>query len=485
MDQLAQIIARFNELEYKELYNSLTQNKADKSASLLRMFREGKPTVEKFMEQFEISAAAFYVLKSRLFQRVETFLLSKLGGQNAEISHKVYHAHDFVRNNPREIATATLYRLEKEIREVDDPHSLIKVLELLRTLQVREHEEYIRLNKHYQEAVAMALAVDKAIDTWARFFSAFEEYRLSNRFRELQEMMKLLEKVENLSAMYDSRRIALLKAEMALTAFLFLPVPNEVRSWLGTPEDHFQKALSVLERHPGEPYYRMHHPVMNFLSICYYRSTANHEKFNFFFDLLIYKLDEYITNSMINVDTSSLMNLVIEEYQNRNQLGVLIRDFEEHLSRLKPDSGRFGTLYGYVIFSALLFMYAGKYREMARVLHNFRNEFSLRKYPRADMESKLLLALAYVLNDEKELSQQLILSAQRQLKKNEEGDEMIEGRVFVKLLQNAIAFRSGKKVASFLRSLDQFEKMRKGQDCTILKTVLLNRQMFSGKMEPA
>ena len=74
---LYKIISQLTEEEFNDIYNTFTANKADKSAAFLKIIRENTETPDKqFLSEFDITPSAFYVLKSRLNQKIETFLLS-------------------------------------------------------------------------------------------------------------------------------------------------------------------------------------------------------------------------------------------------------------------------------------------------------------------------------------------------------------------------------------------------------------------------
>src|SRR5690606_32738065 len=70
----------------------------------------------------------------------------------------------------------------------------------------------------------------------------------------------------------------------------------------------------------------------------------------------------------------------------------------------------------YVTYRALCCYYAGKYDEAARWINNLLNENSLKKYPSAQLEVKVILALQYCMLNDYDLFNQLINSIQRQIR---------------------------------------------------------------------
>ena len=70
----------------------------------------------------------------------------------------------------------------------------------------------------------------------------------------------------------------------------------------------------------------------------------------------------------------------------------------------------------YVSYRALSCYYAKKLDEAAHWLNQLLNEVSFKKYPYAQLEIKILLALIYCLTGEVDLFQQLMNSIQRQIR---------------------------------------------------------------------
>ena len=88
---------------------------------------------------------------------------------------------------------------------------------------------------------------------------------------------------------------------------------------------------------------------------------------------------------------------------------VLFIDYENDLH----DIGRYLI---YMSYRAVCCMFIEKYDEASKWLNNLLNELSLKKYPEAQVEVKLLLGLQYCLMRDEELFNQLINSVQRQVR---------------------------------------------------------------------
>ncbi|MEL6191490.1 MAG: hypothetical protein AAFR66_05550 [Bacteroidota bacterium] len=125
---LYKIISQLTEEEFNEIHATFTANKAEKSAAFLRIIRENPISPDKeFLNQFDITPSAFYVLKSRLNQKIETFLLNRVGDPNLHVMRRVLNVNDLVFNNPREISIAALRKLEKELIIFEFPNWMMIV----------------------------------------------------------------------------------------------------------------------------------------------------------------------------------------------------------------------------------------------------------------------------------------------------------------------------------------------------------------------
>jgi hypothetical protein len=105
--------------------------------------------------------------------------------------------------------------------------------------------------------------------------------------------------------------------------------------------------------------------------------------------------------------------------------------------------------------------YSKNYENASRILYRMRNKVNLRKFPHMDAEVKLFLALTYVLQDEVDLANQLILSLQRQFKKSTFA-EYQNGRLFLKILSNRLSGKSAKKVGQTKKLLEEYNESNQG-----------------------
>jgi hypothetical protein len=128
----------------------------------------------------------------------------------------------------------------------------------------------------------------------------------------------------------------------------------------------------------------------------------------------------------------------------------LFQDFE-------IDTNDLPKYISYVTYRALSCYYANKYDEASKWINNLLNDLSLKRFPQAQLEVKLLLALQYCLLNDYELFSQLLNSIQRQIRilGKDNCERML---LFTKILKTSLYDSKNGKAAK-IRSL--VEKLAK------------------------
>ncbi len=456
MDPLYKIIKQLSGGEFEDIYQNLTSNKAEKSALFLKTIRESDNPVEDFLEKQDISASAFYVLKSRLNQKVESFLLNRLGDPEMEAIHKVFKVYDLMFNSPREISVTTLKRLEKTMVELDNPLVLMVVYRALKMLHNNDNDQRSFYDKQFNQAVAFYLANEKAINAVMAFFRAFGKYYLGRRKSDFNEMIKIIESVNNINNLYDSQRIYICKSIIHLYARQFLELPDRVLDIMDPQEEVFERCFTILENGKEDILFKNINLIFDFLRYLYYHNQKAVERERIYFELLDYKIEELLTDFNFGMECSQILFFKLQRHLSEETLEDMLKDYKQYIQKIDIDSDRTVTNVNFCLFQAYTAFYSRNFESASRILYRMRNKINLRKFPHMDAEVKLFLALVYVLQDEVDLANQLILSLQRQFKKVYFAD-YDNGRMFLKLLSNRLSGKSAKKVAQTKKLLEDYK----------------------------
>lgn len=459
---LYKIISQLTEEEFNEIHTTFTANKADKSASFLKIIRENPESPDKeFLGKFDISPSAFYVLKSRLNQKVESFLLNRVGDPNLHVMHRVLNVNDLVFNNPREIAVAALRKLEKELLKFDFPYGLMILYKELQNLHAFD-ENHTYYKSRYNQQVAYAIAMDKAVDFVVQFFRAYDMYYLSRKDKDHTEMIRIMEKIDNLNNLYDSHRLYIFKTIIHIFAKLFINIPDTIRCEIEEIEEMFEKSFEILQEYKDDTFYLNINILFNFLRFVYYDNKLIRDKSKIYFEILDYKIDELMTRYHFNANTSLFLFRKLRYHLRTNTVPQLIKDVENYISKIEVEPYRISFFVNFYLFMAHAYFADGNYKKASRILYNLRNDVHLRKYTHIELEVKFFLALTYVVVEDFDLANQLILSLQRQLRKPTMA-KYDHAKVLLKILSVALGGKPKTRHKNLKNNIQKWKELNNGR----------------------
>jgi hypothetical protein len=477
---LYKIISQLTDEEFNEIYTTFTANNADKSASFLKIIRENPESPDKdFLAEFDISPSAFYVLKSRLNQKIETFLLNRLGDPNLNAMRKVLNVNDLVFNNPREISVAALRKLERELLKFDFPYGLMIIYKELQNLHAFDEDNHIYYKSRYNQQVAYAVAMDKAVDLVVQFFRSYDSYYLTRKEKDYQDMIRAMEKIDNLCNLYESHRLYIFKAIIHIFAKLYIPIPETIRCEVEDLEPMFERAFESLGEYNEDSFYLNINILFNFLRFVYYDNNQMRDKSKIFFDILDNKMEELLTRYHFNANTSLFLFHKLRFHKRTNTLNQLEKDVDEYIATIEMEPYRLAFYVNFHLFQAHVAFAIRDFKKASRILYNLRNEVNLRKSVHMDLEVKFFLALSYVLLEDFDLANQLILALQRQLRKKSM-DRYEHGKTLLKVLSVALGGKPRTRQKNLELHISKWRELNRGRYALIeeidLETIFLKEE---------
>ncbi|MDX1909645.1 MAG: hypothetical protein SF053_21585 [Bacteroidia bacterium] len=460
---LYKIVSQLSEEDYSGIYKNLEENKAEKSAAFLKIIRENPETPDKtFLQKFDIGAAAFYVLKSRLNQRVEEFIINQLGDPGISIMHRVLNSNELIFQNTREISTAALRRLERELQRLDFPYGLMIVYRELQNLNAFNDDQQYYKNR-YSQQVAYSVAMDKAAEIVTQFFRSYDLYYMGRKDRDLQEMVRQMEKIDNVCNInHESHRLYIYKAIVHIFAKLFVEIPDTIRCEIEDTEVMFEKAIHILDTYKDDTFYNNINILFNFLRYVHYDRNHVRDKARIYFEILDYKIEELLTRFHCNANTSLFLFNKLHYHVNSHTINKLVSDVDVHLSSIEVDTYRLSFYLNFNLFQAYAYFLDKNYRKTSKLLYNLRNDVNLRKHTHADLEIKFFLALTYVMMEDYDLANQLILSLQRQLRKNTMA-RYEHAKILLKILSVALGGKVRTRPRNLKINIDKWKEVNRGR----------------------
>ncbi|MFM8849557.1 MAG: hypothetical protein ACKOE5_04100, partial [Cytophagales bacterium] len=273
MAKLKNIVKQLSEKDFKEIYDSLMESNAEKSAYLLKALRERLLSDSKIMVELEVNANAYYTLRSRLNQKIEEHLLQQMESPRTDILRKVANLNEVLFTKKKTISIATLKKLEKELLDYDLASELTVVYKSLKKLNTHS-PDYFNYSQLYNRHVAYMLAVDKAEDLLAEYFKKYGNYFLTGDENEKLGLTLLMKEMQNVAKLYESHRLYIYQSCMGIFHKLFVESDDNLQTEDESIEDIFNHVQKIFDTYNLDPLYFHLNLVFEFLHLEYY----NHYK---------------------------------------------------------------------------------------------------------------------------------------------------------------------------------------------------------------
>lgn len=482
MLQLKNILQQLNNNDFEIISDSLKKSKADKFLALLNFYKRGDFTDEQIQKKLEINSNAFYVLKSRLFDKVQVFLRESSEGTLTDTLKKLVTIPNLVYNTERSIATAILTKLEKELLENDMPNELTNVYAALKKIHIHS-DKYYEYTQRYNKHVAYTLALNKAEDLLNDFVKKLGEYHTSRNETLLPIFSLLKKEIANVSNLYKSHHLNVYQNIIDISIALFLPACEATRDDKPV-EDILDETETILSNYPKDPGYHFLRSTLNFLFYEYYHKYKLFKKEIQYFELLNTQLPVFFYHNHTCFCSKFLISK-IETYIEYGKENSLYEENSKVFEKYNPEKTDIPNYINYVKYLAASAFYAKKYPEAARILSELINEIGFKHYPHSEVEIKLFLTLAYSMCNKYELAWNILRSATRKISELNENGSYENARLFSKILnlQLSSASQKGQVARKILPLKTQFDLLNQG-DKRMLEFLKLDEKLIEELGKP-
>lgn len=435
MAKLKNIIKQLSAEDYSTIYEQLLNSNAEKSAMLLKFIRERSMSDAKIMEELDVNTNAYYTLRSRLNQKIEEYLLQQMENPRTDLLKKVANISEVVFTKKRAIAVATLKKLEKELSDYDLANELTIVYKNLKRLHLNTPDSYT-YSQAYNRHVAYMLALDKAEDLIAEYFKKYGSYTLSGSEIEKLELTLLATELRNVSKLYQSHRLYVYQSCVDIFHRFFVDTTEK------DDDEPIEDILGNIEKifdtyYLDSVYYNLK-LVFEFLKLEYYTNYRVFRKAEKYYEEVNESASLLLANYSLYTFPAQFLITKLDRAIRLESEGQLYEENKELFEDFEGDANDVPRYVIYVSYRALSCFFAGKYEEAARWLNSMLNDLSLKKYPMALVEVKLLLTLQYCILRDFELFNQSVNSIQRQIRLMGEGSAE-HAVVLIKMMKTALA----------------------------------------------
>lgn len=460
MLEIKDIIKQLSASEYSSFYESLSVKKADKSIKLLELIREDEASDSAIMTELNVNSTAYYTLRSRLNDKLQEFLLTKVKGAKLELFEKVNNIDHIVFNYNKTQAVTILKKLEMELLKFEQPTYLINVYNALKRLS-KNSGSYYNYSQQYNQHIAFMLDFDKLVDYLGDFIEILGKYHLSRMPEFVDQLSFIIEQIDSQSQLRESHRMTVIQAIVHISYQLFLPDEDQQLD-LEPVEDILHAVYNILHEHTEDIFYSNLLLLIDNLSFQYYHKYKIKKKEEEYFIVVNDEVNRFINcYSYYNIPTFFLLSRLRRAVRDGEE-GTLAQHNEalnKNLEITKDDLVNFINSHLYFAYCSY---YADKYDESVGYLNEIWNNVSFKAIPHAELEVKMFLALNYCLLDEYDLCSSLLKSVGRKVLTHQHYDYN-NAKQFKKLLQLRLGSPPQELAQKIKRQIEVFKYSNTGK----------------------
>ncbi|MBA2611036.1 MAG: hypothetical protein H0U95_03630 [Bacteroidetes bacterium] len=409
MHKLKQVITQLSESDFASIGDSFKKTKADNYSLLFQSYRKGSPGDAEIMKQLVISSNSFYVLKSRLYDKIQEHLSLDVFTTRENLIKQLLQVPDVCFNMPRETAIAFLNKLEKELLKFELHNDLLVVYSALKKMHLysEKHFHYSQLfNKH----TALALSLEKAEEILGNFNRILGHYSFSKSQQDLDTLYFLKNEVDNLYALNQSRQIEIIKYFIELQMIIFCG-ENKVTELSAT--EIIQSTRKIFSELPQTSPQKKWEVVLDYLSFEYFLSIVDYKAALSFYEKINDGLPTLLLYNNICITSKFLASKIkfCEET-------ARYEDLQEHPKTIElfydPDDSHAKVVIA--TYNAMLYYKQKNFKEAVNCLNNIINNFSFKDFFHEGINVKLTLAYIYLTQKEFDLVELTLKSISRKIK---------------------------------------------------------------------
>jgi len=387
--KLKEVIIQLEKDNYFEIERTLIKNKADRFLHLFQSYKNTTLTDKEIRQQLGVNANAFYVLKSRLYDKIQESLSCDMFVDQEKSIKLLLKVPEVCLNSPRETAIAYLEKLEKELNRFDMHNELLIVYSALKKMHLYS-DNYYYYSQLYNKQVSFGLSLEKSEELLGDFCRLLTQYDLS-KSNELSEKLSFIKtEIANIYNLCPSRQIELIKNLVELQLVIFCPY-NSANNH--SASDLLQQTRIIFDDLPGTIVQKKWELVLDYLCFEYYYSINSTQETKFYYEkvnaqfsnLFLYNHICFVARFLISkIKYCEEQQLMSTLYEDTNKDVILYDPKDEH------------TEISIFLYHSMIYFSQEKYKDAINLLINIHNEFVLKNYSHLYINIKLTLIYYYI-----------------------------------------------------------------------------------------
>lgn len=409
MIKLKEIIGQLDEEAYTTLENDFIKTKAGNLLLLLQSYRLKNATDTAIANKLEINQGSFYVLKSRLYDKIQ----QRLSGEIATHEHvirQLLQVEEMYTSQPRETAIAFLQKLETELLHYDMHNELQVIYSTLKKIHLHS-DKYFHYSQLFNKQVAFGLNIEKAEEVLGNFNVILGKYDFSNNPQELEALKFLKKEIVNMQVMNPSRQIEIIKNIIELQLIIFC---YENKSLEHSTSELIQKTRQLLDSLPEIASQKKWELPLDYLCFEYYLSIGEYKMGIQYYEKVNAQVNTFLLLNNICLTSKFLITKIkfCYEMERLNELTA---------TPVLYDHNDFHSTVSLSIYNAMVLFTEKNYKKAIQCLNETLNTHSFKDFFHQNINVKLTLAYFYLITGEFEMIEIITKSVSRKIK-----DEKLE-----------------------------------------------------------
>lgn len=446
MDKLKKIVLQLEQEKFDEFEKSLVKTHSTKFLILLRYYRSN--STDNLLELLNCNENALYVLKSRLFDKTQKYLLENHTLTNTEKNSSSIDLNQYLNIYPRDTAIAMLHEVEKKYLQSNDHTSLTTIYSVLKKAYYHSDKHYI-YSQLYNKQVAYAISLEKADDLLFSFNKNLANYYFSNSSTDLEILILLKNEIKNIFALNKSHKIELILNTILIQILLFTDMDLLEEEPV---EDIIQKSETIINNYTEDLQIEQYKLILNYFKFEYYKKIQQFKKSISYFEIINASSQKWLLYSNYCLAFKFLFSKV-EVLLKLNKKDGLQSESEDYYI----DNYDFYSNVSLNFYLALKKFYSGQIKEAIVVLNKIIDNSSFVNFPHMEFEIKLTLAYFYYKKKDFELSGNILKNLSRKVSGSDDYIKYNNVKTFIKLLTSLLV---DKKTTAYLNKqtglLEQF-----------------------------
>ncbi len=404
MIKLKEIIGQLNEETYAILEGDLIKTKAGNLLLLLQSYRQKNLSDTAISKQLEINQSSFYVLKSRLYDKIQQRLSGEIS-THENVIKQLLQVHEMYISQPRETTIAFLHKLEAELLQFDMHNELQVVYSVLKKVHLHS-DKYFHYSQLFNKQVAFALNMEKAEEVLGNFNVILGKHDFCKYPQELEALKFLKKEIVNMHVLNPSRQLEIIKNIIELQLILFC---YENKSFEYSTSELIQKTRQLLSELPEVATQKKWELPLDYLSFEYYLSIGEYKIGSQYYEKINAQLQSFLLLNNICLTARFLISKIkfCYEIDKVNELVPM---------HILYDPNDFHSIVSLSIYNSMILFIEKNYKKAIGTLNDLLNTQSFKDYFHESINVKLTLTYFYLLTEEYDLMEITIKSISRKIK---------------------------------------------------------------------